>query len=100
MGSVNSPLSSCLVGIPFKIHEPSPPHPFAGKWPALPTAEEVPAWKAWEGWTKALPKFAPETHETMPKLHQVPHSAVKGYEKVAILTKCVCSPLRGETNWA
>lgn len=25
MGSVNSPLSSCLVGVLFKIHAPSPP---------------------------------------------------------------------------
>ncbi|RMB88622.1 hypothetical protein DUI87_35010 [Hirundo rustica rustica] len=30
MGSVSSPLSSCLVGTPFKINEPSPLHPFAG----------------------------------------------------------------------
>lgn len=38
VGSVNSPLSSCLVEIPFKIHEPTPPHPFSGKWPTPPTA--------------------------------------------------------------
>ncbi|RMB96440.1 hypothetical protein DUI87_27115 [Hirundo rustica rustica] len=42
MGSISSPLSSCLVGIPFKINEPSPLHPFAGNWPALPTTEKGP----------------------------------------------------------
>ncbi|RMC02490.1 hypothetical protein DUI87_20884 [Hirundo rustica rustica] len=46
MGSVSSPLSSCLVGIPFKINEPSPLHPFAGNWPALPTTEKGPAREA------------------------------------------------------
>ncbi|RMB96096.1 hypothetical protein DUI87_27382 [Hirundo rustica rustica] len=47
MGSVSSPPSSCLVGIPFKINEPSPLHPSAGNWPALPTAEKGPAREAW-----------------------------------------------------
>ncbi|RMB96423.1 hypothetical protein DUI87_27098 [Hirundo rustica rustica] len=66
MGSVSSPLSSCLVGIPFKINEPSPLHPFAGNWPALPTAEKGPAREAWEQWVKLIPKATTDAHKENP----------------------------------
>ncbi|RMC03576.1 hypothetical protein DUI87_19751 [Hirundo rustica rustica] len=66
MGSVSSPLSSCLVGIPFKMNEPSPLHPFAGNWPALPTAEKGPAREAWEQWLKLIPKATTDAHKENP----------------------------------
>ncbi|RMC02517.1 hypothetical protein DUI87_20911 [Hirundo rustica rustica] len=66
MGSISSPLSSCLVGIPFKINEPSPLHPFAGNWPALPTAEKGPAREAWEQWVKLIPKATTDAHKENP----------------------------------
>ncbi|RMB90788.1 hypothetical protein DUI87_32855 [Hirundo rustica rustica] len=66
MGSISSPLSLCLVGIPFKINEPSPLHPFAGNWPALPTAEKGPAREAWEQWVKLIPKATTDAHKENP----------------------------------
>ncbi|RMC02454.1 hypothetical protein DUI87_20847 [Hirundo rustica rustica] len=66
MGSVSSPLSLCLVGIPFKINEPSPLHPFAGNWPALPTTEKGPAREAWEQWVKLIPKATTDAHKENP----------------------------------
>ncbi|RMB99121.1 hypothetical protein DUI87_24311 [Hirundo rustica rustica] len=66
MGSVSSPLSSCLVGIPFKINEPSPLHPFAGNWPALPTSEIGPARETWEQWVKLIPKATRDAHKENP----------------------------------
>ncbi|RMC16780.1 hypothetical protein DUI87_06374 [Hirundo rustica rustica] len=72
MGSVSSPLSSCLVGIPFKINEPSPLHPFAGNWPALPTAEKGPAREAWEQWVKLIPKATTDAHKENPVANSEP----------------------------
>ncbi|RMB88845.1 hypothetical protein DUI87_34779 [Hirundo rustica rustica] len=66
MGSVSSPLSLCLVGIPFKINEPSPLHPFAGNWPALPTTEKGPAQEAWEQWVKLILKATTDAHKENP----------------------------------
>ncbi|RMB88359.1 hypothetical protein DUI87_35253 [Hirundo rustica rustica] len=72
MGSVSSPLSSCLVGISFKINEPSPLHPFAGNWPALTTAEKGPAREAWEQWVKLIPKATTDAHKENPVANSEP----------------------------
>lgn len=73
MGFVNSPLSSCLVGVPFKPSNLSPPHPFAGKWPAPPTTEKGPAQETWEKWVKIIPKSASDSHEERPSTEMEPH---------------------------